>query len=87
MIPFPVTLRSGGAFLFVFFLFKIFSFRACFMDFCKIEWHIFLAKTVFGKLQFVQVKHYFFCFLIKLSIDCLSHSAMLSSVCLSCCAV
>lgn len=70
----------------LFFLFKIFSFWACFMDFCKIEWHIFLAKTVFGKLQFVQVKHYFF-FLIKLSIDCLSHSAMLSSVCLSCCAV
>lgn len=53
------------------------------MDFCLIERHIFLAKTVFGKLQFVQVKHYFFGFLIKLSIDCLSHSAMLSSgVCL-----
>lgn len=74
-------------FLFVCFFLKFFSFRACFMDFCKIEWHIFLAKTVFGKLQFVQVKHYFFGFLIKLSIDCLSHSGMLSSVCLSCCAV
>lgn len=38
----------------LFFSFLNLFFPGLFHGFCKIEQHIFLAKTVFGKLQFVQ---------------------------------